>query len=109
MGNWYWFCGDDGIFDLRNELRRCRTRNRYNAALIVNRLTDALELGAAAVENDKIIGSPFWFFQSGNEGVFYIVESLTIGADVKVVWVGSMRPTSYSEALREAERRLANL
>ena len=109
MGDWYWFRADDGTFDARDELRRCRTRSRYNAALLINRLTDAVEFGSAAVEADKIIGSPFWFWQSGGEGVFYLVENRSQGADVRIAWVGWVRRAGYGAALAEAERRLASL
>jgi hypothetical protein len=106
---WYWFCADDGTYDSRQELRQCRARSRYNAALLVNRLTDAMEFGSAKVQTDKVIGSPFWFYRSGGEGVFYIIENREKGADVKIAWVGPVRRLGYGEALAEAERRFSNL
>jgi hypothetical protein len=109
LANWYWLCADDGTYDSREELRHCRARSRYDAALLVNMLTDAMEFGSAEVEEDKVIGSPFWFYQSGGEGVFYLVENRAAGADVTIAWVGSVRQIGYGEAFTEARRRLANL
>jgi hypothetical protein len=72
MGKLYWCRATDGSYDTRQETRGCRSRSRYNAALLVTRLADALTLGSSAVDEDRMIGGPFHFYKAGRGGMFYI-------------------------------------
>jgi hypothetical protein len=109
LEGWYWLRAENGAYDARDELRQCNKRSQYDAPLLVNRLTDAIEFGSAGVREDKVIGSPLWFYRSGAEGVFYVVENRSRGANVTIAWVGAVQKVGYGEAFTEAMRRLGNL
>jgi hypothetical protein len=89
------------------ELREARARSPYYGALLVARLANAQELGAKGVDEDRVLGSRLWFYQSGYEGVFYVLEDDPGGIDVRIVWVGSLRRIGFGEIHGIAERRLA--
>jgi hypothetical protein len=104
---WNWLRAADASYDSRAELRQCQARSGYDAALLVTRLVSALEFGATAVSEDRLLGSPLWFHRSGSEGIFYLLEDGADGNKLTVVWVGGLRGVGFGEACTLAERRIA--
>jgi hypothetical protein len=77
--------------------------------MLAARLKNALEFGSSAFDEDRMLGSPFFFHKEGREGVFYLIDDQPIGADVTVVWVGDVSVIGIGVAETEAKRRLAEL
>jgi len=106
---WFWLTAVDGSYDSREELRQARARSRYDAGMLVARLTNAQEFGARDVGDDKVLGSRLWFYQSGREGIFYLLEDGADGIEVRIVWVGTLRRIGFGEVCTIAERRIAEM
>jgi hypothetical protein len=70
---------------------------------------NAQEFGATAVDEDQVLGSGLWFYRSGSEGIFYLLEDRADGIDVRIVWVGNVHRLGFGEACRIAEGRLTEL
>jgi hypothetical protein len=106
MGSLSWFSAPGGADDAYIEFQACRTRSRYDAALLLTRLENAARCGSTEVGVDRLVRSKLYFYPSGDEGLFYVLDDLLSGANVRVVWVGNVKETGLVGAQAIAENRL---
>jgi hypothetical protein len=107
MGKLAWLRAvDRSSFDTYTEFQACRLRERYEAALLLARLLNAQRYGSAEVGMDHITGTQLYLFPSGREGMFYTLNDVTEGADVGVLWIGTILPIGILAAQEIAEGRL---